>query len=117
MVETKPPPPVFANESLAGPLSSFVLEPATGNELGANAEALQKALAQGHQEPEKPHKDAHTPPHCVWIAASRKSIRAAVNVNGERFAKVELQEEEFAEVFYITRHGELPKRLLYAFTR
>lgn len=103
MVESKPPPPTFANDSLAGPIASYVLDADSGNELSATPEALQKAIDA--RTGEAPKKDA--PPHCVWIAASRKSIRAAVNVNGERFAKVELGEDEaFQEVFYITRHGE-----------
>lgn len=103
MVESKPPPPTFANESLAGPIASYVLDASTGNELSATPEALQQAIDSRHVDGGG-KKDA--PPHCLWIAASRKSIRAAVNVNGERFAKVELGEDEaFQEVFYITRHG------------
>ena len=104
MVETKPSPPTFANESLAGPISSYVLDATSGNELSATPEALQQSIDARNGQDSK--KDA--PPHCIWIAASRKSIRAAVNVNGERFAKVELGEEDvFQEVFYVTRHGEL----------
>ena len=113
MVESKPPPPTFANESLAGPIASYVLDASTGNELSATSEALQGALdgRRGYGAGANGKKDKDVPPHCVWIAASRRSIRAAVNVNGERFAKVELGEDEaFQEVFYITRHGMLPLR-------
>jgi syntaxin-binding protein 5 len=99
MVEAKPP--TFTNESLAGPLGTFVLDPVSGNELHATAEALSSAMAH-HATPEN-KKDV--PPHCVWIAASKKSIRAAVNFNGERVAKVEFEDEELGEAFYITRHG------------
>lgn len=99
MVESKPP--TFTNESLAGPLGTFVLDPKTGNELLPTAEALSAAMAH----PSSPENKKDVPAHCIWIAASKKSIRAAVNFNGERVAKVELGDEELAEAFYITRHG------------
>jgi hypothetical protein len=99
MVEAKPP--TFTNESLSGPLGIFVLDPTTGNELHPTADALSAAMAH-HGTPEG-KKDV--PPHCVWIAASKKSIRAAVNFNGERVAKVEFEDEELGEAFYVTRYG------------
>lgn len=99
MVEVKPP--TFTNESLSSPLGTFVLDPTTGNELTASAEALSSAMSR--QATPEGKKDA--PPHCLWIAASKKSIRAAVNFNGERVAKVEFEDEELGEAFYITRHG------------
>ncbi|KAK8849434.1 hypothetical protein IAR55_004766 [Kwoniella newhampshirensis] len=105
VVETKPP--TFTNESLAGPLASFVLDPVGGSELQATAESLQTAMrdmaAAEHQHGSK-GKEVST--HCLWIAASKKSIRCAANFNGERIAKVELEEEELSNVFYITRHGQ-----------
>jgi hypothetical protein len=103
MVEIKPP--TFTNDSLAGPLASFVLDPVDGNELSATAESLSAAM-QAHQNQNPDSKGKERPPHCIWISASRKSIRAAVNFNGERVAKVELEQEEFSEAFYVTRHGE-----------
>ena len=99
MVEAKPP--TFTNESLAGPLGTFVLDPTSGNELNPTAEALSSAMSH-HSTPD----NKNAPPHCIWIAASKKSIRAAVNFNGERIAKVEFEEEELGEAFYITRHGK-----------
>jgi len=102
MVEPKPP--TFTNESLSNPLASFVIDPLTGTELTPSAEALQAAMKmQGSPET----KEKNQPPHCIWFAASRKSIRAAVNFNGEKVSKVEFDEEDLAEVFYITRHGLL----------
>jgi syntaxin-binding protein 5 len=100
MVEPKPP--TFTNESLANPLASFVIDPFSGNELFASSESLQAAMKlQGSPET----KEKNQPPHCIWYAASRKSIRAAVNFNGERVAKVEFEDEVLSEVFYVTRHG------------
>ena len=99
IVEQKPP--TFTNESLSNPIASFVLDPLTGVELLPTAEALQAALRGSNEEAKK---DA--PPHCLWLAVSRKSIRMAVNFNGERVAKVELDQDELAEAFYLTRHGE-----------
>lgn len=99
VVEQKPP--TFTNESLANPLASFVLDPLTGAELSPTAEALQAAM---RVNPDEGKKDPS--PHCLWIAVSRKSIRIAINFNGDRVAKVELDEEELAETFYVTRHGE-----------
>jgi hypothetical protein len=96
----EPKPPTFTNESLAGPLASFVLDPLSGNQLLPSAESLQAVMRPPMGETKK---DA--PPHCIWIAASKKSIRAAVNFNGERVAKVEFEEEELSSVFYVTRHG------------
>lgn len=102
MVEAKPP--TFTNDSLSGPLGTFVLDPASGNELFATGEALTAAMA--HHPPPENRKEKDVPTHCLWIAASKKSIRAAVNFNGERVAKVELGDEELGEAFYVTRHGE-----------
>ncbi|WVQ79503.1 hypothetical protein IAT38_001602 [Cryptococcus sp. DSM 104549] len=96
-------PPTFTNDSLAGPLNSFVLDPMTGNELLASSEALQAAMRDMDHPDHGKHKDV--PPHCLWVAASKKSIRCAVNFNGERVAKVELEDEELSDVFYVTRHG------------
>jgi hypothetical protein len=100
MVETKPP--TFTNESLAGPIASYVLDAMTGNELLPTAESLTAAIQSQHT----PEAKKDQPPHCVWIAASKKSIRAAVNFNGERIAKVELDQDELSECFYVTRFGE-----------
>lgn len=97
LVETKPP--TFTNESLANPIASFVIDPLTGNELSPTAESLQASMRPGMGDEKA--KDAH----CLWIAASRKSIRCAVNFNGERVAKVELEVDELSDVFYVTRHG------------
>ena len=101
IVDTKPP--TFTNDSLSGPVGSFVLDPQNGNELFPTAEALQAAM-RAQPGPDK-GKDAS--PHCLWIAVAKKSIRVAVNFNGDRIAKVELEDEELAEAFYITRHGEV----------
>ena len=99
LVETKPP--TFTNDSLANPVASFVIHPETGNELVPSTEALSSAM-QVHS-PE--HKGKDVPPHCLWIAVSRKSIRVAVNFNGDKVGKVEM-DEELSEAFYITRHGK-----------
>ncbi|WWD20056.1 hypothetical protein CI109_104529 [Kwoniella shandongensis] len=104
VVETKPP--TFTNESLAGPLASFVLDPITGSELNASSESLQAAMRDMAAAEHQHGKGKDVPTHCLWIAASRKSIRCAVNFNGERVAKVELEEEELSDVFYVTRHGQ-----------
>lgn len=98
VVEAKPP--TFTNESLSFPVASFVIEPLGGAELLPTAEALQGAM-QHHQD----KKDGS--PHCLWIAVARKSIRIAVNFNGERVSKVEMMEEDISSAFYVTRHGEL----------
>jgi hypothetical protein len=100
MVETKPP--TFTNESLAGPIASYVLDAMTGSELLPTAESLTAAIQSQHT----PEAKKDQPPHCIWIAASKKSIRAAVNFNGERIAKVELEQDELSECFYVTRFGE-----------
>ncbi len=99
-----PKPPTFTNESLSSPIASFVLDPMTGNQLFPTAESLQAIMRPAPQSSPEKGKDAA--PHCLWIAAAKKSIRCAVNFNGERVAKVELEEEELSEVFYITRHGQ-----------
>ena len=99
MVEAKPP--TFTNDSLSGPLASWVIDPLTGNELVATAESLQASMQAQSGTPDK--KDVA--PHCIWIAACRKSIRAAVNLSGERVAKVELEQDELSDAFYVTRHG------------
>ncbi|CAK9784876.1 unnamed protein product [Cutaneotrichosporon oleaginosum] len=104
-----PKPPTFQNDSLASPLASYLLDPVTGNELLASPEALSQVVSDPAAEG-KWTKEA--PPHCLWIAACKRTIRVAVNFNGERFAKVEL-EEDLASVHYITRHG---KRILVALT-
>lgn len=101
-----PKPPTFSNESLAFPLATFVLDPATGNELRASPEALADVLDFG-KAPEGKWK-SEAAPHALWIAASKKAIRVAVNFNGERIAKAEF-EEELSDVHYITRHGELQR--------
>ncbi|WWC93095.1 uncharacterized protein L201_008060 [Kwoniella dendrophila CBS 6074] len=102
IVETKPP--TFTNESLAGPIASFVLDPINGNELTPSSESLQAAMRD--QQNQDNHKTKEIPVHCLWIAASKKSIRVAINFNGERVAKVELEDEELSDVFYVTRHGQ-----------
>jgi len=101
----EPKPPTFTNESLAGPLASFVLDPKTGNELTPSAESLQSAMKEPASHEGK-GKDSL--PHCLWMAASRKSVRCAVNYNGEKVAKIELEEDELSDIFYITRHGQYP---------
>ena len=98
----EPKPPTFTNESLAGPLATFVLDPKTGNELLPSADSLSAAM----RVPQTEGKAKDVAPHCLWIAASRKSMRCAVNFSGEKVAKVELEEDELAEVFYVTRHGQ-----------
>ncbi|BEI88387.1 uncharacterized protein CcaverHIS019_0111050 [Cutaneotrichosporon cavernicola] len=104
-----PKPPTFQNDSLASPIATYLLDPISGNELLASPEAL--ADVANDPVPEgKWTKDA--PPHCVWITACKRTIRVAVNFNGERVAKIEL-EEDLASVHYITRHG---KRILVALT-
>lgn len=97
----EPKPPTFTNESLANPLASFVLDPLTGAELSPTAEALAAAM----REPKKEESKKDVPPHCLWLAVSKKSMRMAVNFNGDRVAKVEFEAEELAEAFYLTRHG------------
>jgi syntaxin-binding protein 5 len=99
IVEQKPP--TFTNDSLANPVASFVLDAHTGVELSPTAEALQAAM---RAKPEEGKKESS--PHCLWLAVSRKSMRLSINFNGERVAKVELTEEDIAEAFYLTRHGE-----------
>lgn len=105
VVEAKPP--TFTNDSLSGPIASFVLDPMSGNELVTSATALQAAL----QESTDHGKGKEVPIHCLWVAASKKSIRCAINFSGERIAKVELEDEELSNVFYITRHGEFADEL------
>lgn len=97
MVETKPP--TFANDSLSHPLATFIIDPMTGNELLPTSESLQASMRPPADDSKA--KEAH----CLWIAASKKSIRCAVNINGERVAKVELDGDELSEVLYVTRHG------------
>jgi len=104
IVDTKPP--TFTNESLAFPVASFVLDPLTGAELLPTAEALQAAMRDPAHSPTS-SKSKNVEPHCLWIAVAKKSIRIAVNFNGERIGKVEFEEEEIAEAFYVTRHGML----------
>ena len=99
----EPKPPIFTNESLAGPIASFVLDPISGSELTPSSESLQAALKTPNPSD---GKSKEVSPHCLWIAASRRSIRCSVNFNGDRVAKVELDEDELSEVFYITRHGQ-----------
>ncbi|ORX37991.1 lethal giant larvae like, C-terminal-domain-containing protein [Kockovaella imperatae] len=110
MVEAKPP--TFTNDSLANPIASFVVDPLTGNEMSATAEALSNAM-KAAQSPGPEGKAKDVPPHCLWIAVSRKSIRVAVNFNGDKVGKVELDDEELSEAFYITRHG---KKILVGLT-
>ena len=100
-------PPTFTNESLAFPVASFVLDPLTGAELLPTSEALQAAMREPEYHPNS-SKNKSVEPHCLWIAVSKKSIRIAVNFNGDRIGKVELVEEEIAEAFYVTRHGGWP---------
>lgn len=102
MVEAKPP--TFTNESLSYPLGTFVVDPTSGNELTATADSLSAAMSKVNGSPEQSKKD--TSAHCIWFAVSKKSIRAAVNFNGERVAKVELEEDELLDAFYVTRHGK-----------
>ncbi|KAK4685038.1 hypothetical protein P7C73_g5117, partial [Tremellales sp. Uapishka_1] len=102
IVETKPP--TFTNESLAGPIASFVLDPLTGTQYLPTAESLQAVMRPPGGSPDSKREAAA--PHCVWIAASKKSIRCAINFSGDRVAKVELTEEELTDVFYVTRHGQ-----------
>ncbi|ORY35002.1 lethal giant larvae like, C-terminal-domain-containing protein [Naematelia encephala] len=104
IVETKPP--TFTNESLASPLASFVLDPSTGSELSPTAESLLAAL-RGPDSPDSKGKGKDTAPHCLWVVASRRSIRISANFNGERVAKVELEEgEALSDCFYVYRHGQ-----------
>lgn len=103
MVESKPP--TFSNESLANPLATFVLDVTSGNELFASPEALASLLENEPTSDGKWSKEA--PPHCLWIAASKKAIRCSVNFNGERVNKVEFDQDELSDVHYVTRHGEL----------
>ncbi|KAL7424902.1 Lethal(2) giant larvae sro7 [Cryptotrichosporon argae] len=109
----EPKPPTFTNDSLAGPLATFVLDAVNGNELAPSAESLSAAMAMQNAHDAKTTKDKDAPPHCLWIAASKRSIRCAVNFNGERVAKVELENEELSDVKYITRHGN---RVIVALT-
>lgn len=107
-VEQKPP--TFANESLANPLSTYVLDPETGNERLAAPQALADMVDQG---PSNAKWSKEAPPHSLWIAASKHAIRCSVNFNGDRVAKVEFEQEELSDVHYITRHG---KRVIVALT-
>ena len=100
MVEPKPP--TFTNDSLSSPLASFVIDPSSGVELTPTAESLQVSLNQSSPDS---HSKKDTTPHCLWIAVSKKSIRVAVNFNGDRVSKVEMEDEELSEAFYLTRHG------------
>ena len=102
IVDTKPP--TFTNESLANPIASFVLDPTDGHELLPTAEALQAAMRVNHDEGKGGKGNAE--PHCLWLAVSRKSMRIAVNFNGDRVGKVELPEDDLASAFFVTRHGE-----------
>lgn len=102
MVEAKPP--VFTNESLANPLGSWVISPSTGEELAPTADALKSSM---DTTTTSPTKEKNVPAHCIWICAAKRSIRAAINFNGERVAKVELEQHEaLSDCYYITRHGQ-----------
>ena len=101
IVEAKPP--TFTNDSLAGPIGSFVIDPKTGDEMLPSAGSLSAAMHGSEQH--SPEKAKDVPPHCLWFAASKRSIRAAVNFNGERVAKVEFEQDELSDVFYVSRHG------------
>ena len=94
-------PPTFTNDSLSHPIATFILDPKTGAELLPTAEALQAAM-----RPHTADSKKDTPPHCLWVAVSKRSLRVAANFNGERVAKVELEGEELSEAFYVTRHGQ-----------
>ncbi|WVO13704.1 hypothetical protein L204_101325 [Cryptococcus depauperatus] len=100
MVELKPL--AFMSDSLAEPLASFVLDPMTGVELTTSAEALEAAMSK---ETSEFGRGKELRVHCIWVAASKKTIRTVTNYNGERLGKVELDDDELSDVFYVMRHG------------
>lgn len=66
------------------------------------SDALQRSHA-GHGS-SKESKGSSGPPHSVWIAVSKRSIRAQLQITGERIGKVDL-DEDIHVVFLVCRHG------------
>lgn len=72
--------------SLEAPVAAFILDPETGEELSATPAAFAQTMqAQEHQR-----LSLKTKTHCIYVAASRATIRATANVTGDRLAKVDL---------------------------
>ena len=98
----------FSHDSLSQPLSNFVVDYQTGANLEASPDALvgvMSALAEGRSKGSPVAKTAEAN-QCLWIACAARSVRAQLNFNGERVAKLEVSEDEFRDVQIIEKYGE-----------
>lgn len=94
VVETKPV--TYSHDSLANPIKNYILDYDTGAELVASGEAFAQVTPAGNK-----------PAGSLWLAISKRAIRAQVNFNGEKTGKVDLvdtDEVHCAVVF--TKNGK-----------
>ncbi|KAJ9102613.1 hypothetical protein QFC19_004722 [Naganishia cerealis] len=97
VVETKPA--THNHDSLSNPIKNYILDYETGAELVASADAFQRVTPTGT-------KASGT----LWLAISKRAIRAQVNFNGEKIGKVDLvdtDEVHSAVVFIKNGHRVL----------
>jgi hypothetical protein len=97
----------FSHDSLANPLSNFIVDYQTGANLEASPDALvgvMRASAEGRSKGSPVAKAAETS-QCLWIACAARSVRAQLNISGERIAKLEMSDAEFRDVQIVERYG------------
>jgi hypothetical protein len=98
----------FSHDSLANPLSSFVVDYQTGTDVTASPDGLigvMRSAAEGRSKG-SPADRAAEANHCIWIACAAKSVRAQLDFSGERIAKLEMVEDEFKDIQIVDKYGE-----------
>jgi hypothetical protein len=95
VVETKPV--AYNHDSLANPIKNYILDYETGAELVASADAFAQVTPTGN-------KAAGS----LWLAISKRAIRAQVNFNGEKTGKVDLVDtDEVHSAAVFTKNGKI----------
>jgi syntaxin-binding protein 5 len=101
----------FTHDSLVNPVATFMLSYATGEAVNATAEALRQSMSLQDSLDQSPNKAEGKIPFAVWIVVAKRAIRAQLDFNGERIAKVDVQEGEIIESAHIVRkNGEFERR-------
>ena len=93
----------FTHDSLANPVATFMLSYATGESVNATAEALRQSMSLQNSIEQGSSKAEGKIPFAIWIVVAKRAIRAQLDFNGERIAKVDVVDGETIESAYIIR--------------
>lgn len=97
----------FTHDSLANPVATFMLSYATGDAVSATAEGLRQSMSLQNSIEQGSTKAEGKIPFAIWIVVAKRAIRAQLDFNGERLAKVDVADGETLESAHIvTKNGK-----------